>query len=149
MPARYKILKSVNLKHVVIEGSTNYEELERLFLDYLRDPAFAPDLRILADLRGMTDALAGLWEIRKLKALYQFAYHDAVGVVDVVIVTGRGMAFRAARAFQLIMHDKKPLVIRITDSMAAAQSMLNLSNNVLAQLDRGGQSSKVVSFPIH
>jgi hypothetical protein len=61
----------------------------------------------------MTDALAGLWEIRKLKELYQYAYNDAVGAVDVAIVTRKGLAYRAARVFQLIMLDKKPLGSRL------------------------------------
>ena len=61
MTASYQIHTSARLKHVVVTGSTNYEELESLFYDYIRDPEFAPDLRILADLRGMTDAVAGLW----------------------------------------------------------------------------------------
>lgn len=147
MPARYEILESAHLKHVVIEGRTSFEELKRTFLAYAHDPAFSPDLRILADLRGMTDALAGLWEIRKLKALYQYAYHDAVGVVDVVIVTGTGVAFRAARAFQLMMRDRKPLAIRIAKSMAEAQSMLQLGDDVMAQMARGGQSSKIFTLP--
>lgn len=147
MSARYKILTEARLKHVVIEGSTNYEELEKLFLRYLRDPAFAPELRILADLRGMTDALAGLWEIRKLKDLYQYAYHDAIGVVDVAIVARKGLAYRAARAFQLLMRDKGPLVIHITDSMAKAQKMLSLSDSIIAQLDPSSQSPSVVAFP--
>jgi hypothetical protein len=147
MPARYKILHEARLKYVVIEGTTNYQELEQLFLTYLRDPAFAPDLRILADLRGMTDALAGLWEIRKLKDLYQYAYNDAVGAVDVVIVTRNGLAYRAARAFQLIMLDKKPLVIQITDSMAEAQNMLTLSDKTMAQLNLGDQTAEVAAFP--
>ncbi len=147
MTARYEIVTSVSLKYVVIEGTTTYEELEKLFLRYVRDPAFAPDLRILVDLRGMTDALAGLWEIRKLKSLYQYAYNDVVGAVDVVIVTRPGMAYRAARAFQLIMRDKKPLDIHIADSMENAQRILGLSDNVVAQLDRRHRSSSVVSFP--
>ena len=147
MPARYEILTSVSLKYVVIEGTTTYQELEALFLKYVRDPEFAPDLRILADLRGMTDAIAGLWEIRKLKQLYQYAYNDAVGAVDVVIVTRPGMAYRSARAFQLIMRDKRPLDIHITNSMAEAQRMLGLSDNVVAQLDRRAPLPRVVAFP--
>lgn len=111
MAARYMILRSAGLKFVVIEGTTNYDELERLFLTYLRDPDFRPDLRVLADLRGLTDVVAGLWEIRKLKALYEYTYHEAVGAVDVVIVTGKGPAHRAARAFQWAMRDRRPLVI--------------------------------------
>lgn len=146
MPARYQILTPARLKHVVIEGIATYEELERLFFSYLRDPEFVPDLRILADLRGMTDAFAGLWEIRKLKLLYQYAYHDAVGAVEVVIVTHKGPAYRAARAFQLLMRDKKPLDIHITDSMAKAQGLLGLSDKVMRQLARPSADAGVIAF---
>jgi hypothetical protein len=134
MPANYKILSEARLKHVVVEGKTDFEELQTLFFDFLRDPDFEPDLRILADLRDMTDAVAGLWEIKKLKELYQYAYHDVVRAVDVVIITRGGLAYRAARAFQLMMVDKRPLVIKITDSIAVAQKLLALSDSELAQL---------------
>ena len=147
MSARFEIITSARLKYVVIEGTTNYEELEKLFRRYVRDPAFAPDLRILADLRGMTDAVAGLWEIRKLKNLYQYAYNDAVGAVDVVIVTRPGIAYRSARAFQLLMRDKKPLDIHIKDSLVNAQRILGLNDIVVAQLDRRDHMSNHVSFP--
>lgn len=149
MTARYTIHKSAALKHVVVSGSTTYEELSTLFSEFIRDPEFSPGLRILADLRGMTDALAGLWEIRKLKRLYQHAYNDAVGVVDVVIVANKGIGYRAARAFQLFMRDRKPLVIRITDSMAEAQSMLGLSDALVARLDPHAQRARVVPFRSH
>lgn len=146
MTARYTIVKSARLKHVVIEGTTSYDELERLFLRYLRDPDFSPDLRVLADLRGMTDAFAGLWEIRKLKQLYQYAYHDAVGAVDVVIVTGKGLAHRAARAFQLLMLDKRPLAIRVTNCMAQAQEYLGLGDDVMRQLGVS-PAADIIAFP--
>lgn len=146
MPARYQILKAARLKYVVVDGIATYEELERLFFSYLRDPDFVPDLRILADLRGMTDAFAGLWEIHKLKMLYQYAYHDAVGAVEVVIVTRPGPAHRAARAFQLLMRDKRPLHIHITDTLAKAQDLLGLSDEVMRQLDRPGPEAGVIAF---
>ena len=105
MAASYKINKSQRLKLVQITGKANYEELESLFQEYVRDPEFEPDLRLLVDLRGMTDAIAGLLEIRRLKRLYQIAYQDAVDVVDVVIVAKSGIAYKAARAFALFMRD--------------------------------------------
>ena len=134
MTASYEIISSEHLKYVRILGTTNYEELRELFFKYIRDPEFNPDFRILADLREMTDAIAGLWEIQKLKRLYQYAYNDRIAVVDVVIVVNKGIAYRAARAFQMFMRDKGPLVIRVTDSMLEAQSMLGLRDDTIARL---------------
>ena len=41
MAARYKINKSQRLKLVQITGKANYEELESLFQEYVRDTEFA------------------------------------------------------------------------------------------------------------
>jgi hypothetical protein len=143
MVASYRIDKANAVKHVTISGETSYVELEGLFYKYIRDPNFEPELRILADLRGMTDAISGLWEIQKLKKLYQYAYRDAVGVVDVVIVVNKGIAFRAARAFRMLMRDKKPLNVKITDTIGDAQEMLGLLDHSLSELPRTPQSRKL------
>lgn len=103
-----------------------------------------PELRILADLRRLTDPVAGLWEIRKLKYLYQYAYQDAVAAVDVVIVVTKGPAYRAARAFQLFMRDKKPLNIRITDSIVAAQDLLGIGDDTLELIHPNDPSTNII-----
>ena len=148
MAASYEIDQRDRVKYVKISGSTNYNELEALFLQYVKDPAFEPDLRILADLSGMSDALAGLWEIQKLKKLYQYAYRDAVDVVDVIIVAKAGVAYRAARAFKLFMRDKRPLRIHICDSLVDAQSILGSSDQEQTKLVRN-KSAELLSFVVY
>jgi hypothetical protein len=135
MAASYRIIPSLRLKSVRISGSTTYEELEALFFRYVRDPAFRPDLRLLVDLRDMTDAVAGLWEISKLKRLYQYAYCDAEGVVDVVIVTGNTIAFRAAQAFAVLMRDRRPMRVQVVRTWDAALAQLQLRPADLAEAD--------------
>lgn len=142
MAATYIINSPENVKYVRISGATNYRELEALFYEYVRDPEFRPDMRILADLREMTDAVAGLLEILRLKKLYQYAYRDAVGAVDVVIVARRGIAYRAARAFKLFMFDRKPLNILITQDLGRAQEILGLSSYTLATLQQSKAGTK-------
>ena len=146
MAARYKINKSQRLKLVQITGKANYEELESLFQEYVRDPEFEPDLRLLVDLRGMTDAIAGLLEIRRLKRLYQIAYQDAVDVVDVVIVAKSGIAYKAARAFALFMRDKRPLNIQITSDWADAHKKLGVNNEITDELVLAMEMDKIVSL---
>ncbi len=128
MAATFKILKSENIKLVRIDGTTNYEELESLFIEYIKHPEFVPSLRIIADLRFMRNAMAGLWEVRRLKKLYQYAYRDAVGAVDVTIVVSHGLPYKLARAFKLFMADKKPLNVRILKDLPEAQREMHLSD---------------------
>lgn len=132
MAASYRILPSENLKLVRIRGRTDYRELEALFYTYLRDPLFRPELRLLVDLREMTDAVTGLWEISKLKQLYQYAYADAEDVVPVMIVTGGPIAQRAAQTFAIFMRDKRPMNIRITRDWSEALALLGLDEARLA-----------------
>jgi hypothetical protein len=127
MPASYTIIKSARLKYVRIWGKTDYNELETLFYIYIRDPDFQPDLRMLVDLRDMADAVTGLWEIARLKRLYQYAYNDAENAVDVVIVARNGIAMRVAKAFAMLMRDKKPLNIHVTRNWDDALARLGVS----------------------
>ena len=146
MAAKYRIIPTHRLKLVEISGKTDYKELENLFYEYIRDPDFEPSLRILADLRGMTDAITGLMEIRKLKLLYQYAYRDTVGVVDVVIVPKAGVANRAARAFALFMRDKRPLKIQITSSWAEAHKMLGVGVDVTNDLSENRETAQILAW---
>jgi hypothetical protein len=148
MAASYIIHTPENVKYVRISGTTNYRELEALFYEYVRDPEFRPDMRILADLREMTDAVAGLLEILRLKKLYQYAYRDAVGAVDVVIVAKKGIAYRAARTFKLFMFDRKPLNILITQDLGHAQEILGLSNYMLAQMQQETAATKAPTLKL-
>jgi hypothetical protein len=126
MAAAYQIDSLLRVKFVRIWGTTRYDELERLFWTYTRDPAFRSDLRILADLRDLTDVVAGLWEIRKLKCLYQTFYQDAARPVEVVIVVRGGIGHRAARAFALFLRDRSRVQVRICRDMGAARALLGL-----------------------
>lgn len=139
MAASYRIIKSAHLKSVRIWGKTDYAELEALFYVYIRDPDFRPDLRMLVDLRDMTDAVTGLWEIARLKQLYQYAYFDAKSAVDVVIVTRGGMAARVAKAFAMLMRDKKPMNIHVTRHWNDALARLDIAPGLLSDCPQDGQ----------
>lgn len=132
MAASYSIVKSAHLKYVKVAGRTDFKELETLFYRYVRDPDFEPTLRLLVDLREMTDAVAGLWEMSKLKRLYQYAYCDARNEVDVVIVTRGKIAHRAAKLFAFFMRDRKPMNIQITDNFDDALARLKIRPEVLS-----------------
>ena len=134
MGATYKIDTSIRLKYVRIYGKTDYDELERLFYQYIRDPDFEPDLRLLVDLRQMSDPVAGLWEIAKLNRLYRYAYRDAVSAVDVVILAGSDVSYRVARIFALFMRDKRPMDIRITRNLPEALAKLHVSHETVRRL---------------
>lgn len=127
MSAKYQIDKLNRVKFVKISEKTDFYELESIFYQYIRDVDFEPDLRILADIRYLNNPVAGLWEIQKLKKLYQYAYCDAKGIVDVVIVAKEGAAYRAARAFSFFMYDKKPLNVTIVSNLEDALKLLNLN----------------------
>lgn len=144
MAASYRIILPEQLKLVHIVGRTDYAELERLFITYIRDPEFRPDLRMLVDLREMSDAVTGLWEISKLKQLYKFAYRDTPNAVDVVIVTASATAHRVAQAFALLMRDKKPLNIRLTKDWDQALRWLGLTENSINVPAPGRFSDNVV-----
>jgi hypothetical protein len=146
MPASYTILKSARLKLVRIWGKTDYGELEALFFAFIRDADFQPDLRLLVDLRDMTDAITGLWEMSKLKQLYQYAYFDAVGAVDVVIVTKGAFATRVAKIFALLMRDRKPMIIHVTQSWSDALSRLGVPAGLAADGPGAGPGARVGLF---
>lgn len=147
MVATYKILKSERIKHVIVNQRTSYRELEKLFYEFLLDPDFARDLRIFADLRGMTDAVAGLWELHKLAELYKDTYRGTDDAINVVILVRHGVAFRAARAFKLFMRQKKPLDVRITHRPVEAQELLGIDKGVAAALSLSPAAGDVIAFP--
>ena len=107
MPAEFQILPTLRLKHARIWGRTNFAEIESCFTRTLTDPAFRFDLRILADLRGLTDPVGGLWEFWKLKQMYKTVYgavhqfgaeiraNNPSGLL--VFRTARGRVFGVAR----------------------------------------------------
>lgn len=126
---------------------TSYRELEKLFYEFLLDPDFARDLRIFADLRGMTDAVAGLWEIHKLAELFKDTYRGTSDVVDVVILVRHGVAFRAGRAFKLFMRQTKPLHVRITLRSLEARDLLGIDKGIAAALSLSPAAGDVIVFP--
>ncbi len=146
MSASYRIIESERLKYVKIVGKADYEELESLFYSYVRDPDFKPDLRLLVDLTALTDAVAGLWEIKKLKNLYQHAYRDAEDAVDVVILTGNDFTNRLARVFAFFMRDRKPMNIQISGSLQDALAKLQIKPETLENFEKRDRGDNVILF---
>lgn len=127
MPTSFWISKTLRLKNVTVVGKTSYAELEEQFQLYFRHPNFSPSNRFLVDLTQMTDAVTGLWEISKLKKLYQMAYSDAENMIDVCIVPGSLLSWNVAKAFSILMLDKRPMNIQVCSSVEDALGRLRIS----------------------
>ncbi len=132
MPAEFQILPALHLKHARIWGRVDYPQIESCFFRTIRHPDFRPDLRILADLRGLTDPVGGLWEFWKLKQLYAGFYGPQNATADVVILTEGKVSHRAGRIFGWLMRDKHPLRVRVTRHLDEALRILSLPPGSLA-----------------
>ncbi len=131
MPAEFQIRPTLRLKHARIWGRTNFAEIESCFTRTLTDPAFRFDLRILADLRGLSDPVGGLWEFWKLKQMYKTVYGAVHQAVEVVILAETPLAYRVARLFAWLMRDKHPLRVRVARDLDQALQMLSLPKGCL------------------
>ena len=101
--------------------------MQQQFQLYVRHPDFDLSLRLLVDLEEMSDAITGLSEIYKLKKLYQMAYHEAQDIVDVCIVPGNRISRVVARAFALLMRDRRPMKVTICTDFQTALKTLGVS----------------------
>ncbi|MEM8648686.1 MAG: hypothetical protein AAGF86_20420, partial [Pseudomonadota bacterium] len=70
MAAHYQILPELNLKYVSIKGRTQLSELRDLATTYRADSQYAPHLRQLIDLSGLTEASAGFMDVLSLRNHY-------------------------------------------------------------------------------
>lgn len=129
MPAKYKIIGSLNLKYVTISGSTNLAELRELARIYLEDPLFSLQQSQFIDLEALTDAKARFMDVFTLRNFYLREYGPVDEPVRVAMYAPSGLAYGVCRMFSSLMSGQKLMSIQIFEHKNDALEWLDINPN--------------------
>ena len=137
MSTRHKIFPELNLNVTVRSGFVRSDEMVDLARIYMADPLFSPGQHQLVHLGGVTGFDRDYVTFMKQQALICSAMTRQALSIMVVMFSRPGPGRDVAMAFSRSWEDLSQIVVRQSDSLAEAASMLGLPETFdLQMLDR-------------
>jgi hypothetical protein len=129
MPIRIRVDPTARLRHAVMEGTIDDDQLVDAFSAVLADPNFDPTLNDLVDARAVRRLDVTPAGVRRLAELVQQV--DRLSLpTKIAVVTGDDDAYNAARMYEAMrVEQHAPAEHRIFREMDDARIWLGLDRN--------------------